>query len=300
MKILITGSSGLLGHELLRILSLDKDKEVLAIYNNRKPEINASNIKTVKLDIQKTLFLEDLVIKYRPDTIVHAAAYTDVDGCEINRDRAWRTNVEATKSIVRSARITRSHIIYVSTDYVFDGEKGMYREDDIPYPVNYYGMTKLLAEEHVRSSGVLYTIVRTSAIYGFGGSKKSFAEFVIEKLRNNEKVSALEDQYVSPTYNKHLAKAIAEIIELKPLGIYHVAGPRMSRYEFALRIADMLGYDKELIHPAKMGDIKNWIARRPRDSSLDISRAKNILKTRFYDIDNALTDIYTHIERSGS
>ena len=291
MKVLLTGSSGLLGSEILRLLRNKHEVHVLAIYNTRKPMFTADNIEFVKLDIQKTLFLEDLIIKYRPDTIVHAAAYTDVDGCEVNRERAWKTNVEATRSIVRAARITRSHIIYVSTDYVFDGEKGMYNEKDIPYPINYYGLTKLLAEEHVRNSDLLYTIIRTSAIYGIGGSKKSFAEYVIEKLSNNENIYALKDQYVSPTYNKHLAQAITEIIDLKPLGIYHIAGPRMSRYEFAIKIAETFGYNKDLVIPATMKDMKKWRAKRPRDSSLDCSKASNILSTKFNDIDQALNDI---------
>ncbi len=291
-RILLTGSSGLLGSEVLKLLSTKKDLNVLAVYNTRQPRISSENIKYVKLDIQRTLFLEDLIIKYRPDTIIHAAAYTDVDGCEKNRERAWRTNVEATRSIVRGARIARSYIIYISTDYVFDGEKGMYRENDIPYPINYYGLTKLLAEEHVRNSELLYTIIRTSAVFGAGGNKKSFAEYVIEKLSNNENIYALIDQYVSPTYNRSLAEAIVEILELKPLGIYHIAGPRMSRYEFAVKIARYFGYDKDLIIPAEMKDMKKWIARRPRDSSLNCSRASNILHTRFDDLDQALEELY--------
>ena len=172
--------------------------------------------------------------------------------------------------------------------YVFDGEKGLYKETDTPNPINYYGLTKLIGEEIVRSSDLLYTIVRPSAIYGIGGSKKSFAEFVAEKLSRGEKIYALIDQYVSPTLNTLLAQTIAEIVEMRPLGTFHVAGERMNRYEFAVELAEALDLPVELIEKAGVKDMKKWIAKRPRDSSLDTSKARNILKTRFYDTELAI------------
>lgn len=134
-----------------------------------------------------------------------------------------------------------------------------------------------MGEEIVRSSNVLYTIVRPSAIYGLGGSKKSFPEYVAERLSRGEEVPALADQYVSPTYNRYLAEAIARVLELRPLGTLHVAGERASRYEFALAIAELLGAPKDLVKPARTSDMRHWAARRPRDSSLDTSRARELL-----------------------
>jgi len=122
---------------------------------------------------------------------------------------------------------------------------------------------------------------------GAGPGKLNFATFVVERLRRGEEVRALVDQYVSPTLNTLLARAIAEIIELRPMGVLHVAGERMNRYEFACRVAEIMGLSKELIKEARMEDLR-WRARRPRDSSLDISKAKSILRTRFYDTDLAL------------
>ncbi len=287
MKILVTGASGLLGSRLV-IELLSRGHEVVAIYNRNPIGVERRELVKVKLDLANRTALEDLILKTRPDVVIHAAAYTDVDGCERDRAYAWRVNVEATRSIVRAARVARSYLIYISTDYVFDGEKGMYREDDIPNPINYYGLTKLIAEELVRSSDLLYTIVRPSAIYGVGGSKKSFAEYVAEKLSRGEEVYALVDQYVSPTHSTLLARAIAEVVELKPMGILHIAGERMSRYEFATRVAKVLGLPTELIRRASISDMRHWIARRPRDSSLDTGKARSLLKTRFYDSDLAL------------
>jgi len=286
MKILVTGGSGLLGHKLVKELLL-RDYEVCAIHNRHEIGITHRNLKKIRLDLVNNVALEDLILKVKPEVIVHVAAYTDVDGCEVNKSYAWRVNVEATRSIVRAARVVKSFLIYVSTDYVFDGEKGMYRESDVPNPINYYGLTKLISEEIVKSSDLLYTIVRPSAIYGIGFGKLNFALFVANRLSNGESIKALIDQYVSPTLNTYLAQAITEIVELRPMGILHIAGERMNRYEFAVKIAEVLGLPKELINKGKMHEM-NWRAKRPKDSSLNIERAKQLLKTKFYDTDSAL------------
>ncbi len=287
MTILLTGASGLLGRKILLRLMMRKDK-VIALYNKNPLLIQSDNVNVVRMDISNTIELEDLVMKTRPETIIHTAALTNVDLCETNKEKAWKINVEATRSIVRAARVIKSYIVYVSTDYVFDGEKGLYTESDYPNPVNYYGLTKLIGEEIVRSSDLLYTIIRPSTIYGIGGSKKSFAEYVIEKLSKGEEIYAVIDQYVSPTLNTLLADAIIEVIDMRPMGTLHIAGERMNRYEFAIKIAETFNLPKEKIHKASMKDMKHWKARRPRDSSLDTSKARRLLKTNFYDTKKAL------------
>ena len=163
----------------------------------------------------------------------------------------------------------------------------MYKEDDVPCPISYYGLTKLIGEELVKASDLLYTIVRPSVIYGVGGGKLNFALFVADRLSRGEKIKALVDQYVSPTLNVLLARAIAEIIEVRPMGILHVAGERMNRYKFAVKLAEVLGLPKELIDKAEMSEM-NWKARRPCDSSLDTSKAESLLKTPFYETSLAL------------
>lgn len=286
MRILVTGGSGLLGHKIVGELCRGGN-EVYALHYKHDIPVDCERLVKVKLDLSSNVDVEDLILKVKPEVVVHCAAYTHVDGCEVNREYAWRINVEATRSIVHASRIVKSYLIFISTDYVFDGEKGLYSEDDIPNPISYYGLTKLIGEEIVKSSNLPYTIVRPSAIYGVGVERLNFATFVIERLRRNEPVKALTDQYVSPTLNTLLAKAIVEIIQLKPLGILHVAGERMNRYEFAVKLAEEMNLPKELIEKAKMKDM-DWKAKRPRDSSLNISKAKSLLKTNFYETTLAL------------
>ena len=274
MKVLVTGGSGLVGNKLVKEL-VTRGHDVIAIYNSRKPS-DPYNIKWIQLDITLRYKLEDLIYKERPNVIVHAAALTDVDVCEVEKGKAWQVNVEATRSIAKATKTINAFLIYISTDYVFDGEKGKYKEEDIPSPINHYGITKLIGEEIVKSSEILYSIVRISAPFGMGGNKKGFALYAAEKLMKGEEIKALIDQYVSPTYNVFLARCIASVVEKKIPGVLHIAGERMNRYEFAIKIAEYLGVSKSLVKPAKMAEMQNWIAKRPRDSSLDTSKAKNI------------------------
>jgi dTDP-4-dehydrorhamnose reductase len=284
MKVIVTGGSGQLGREVVKHL-LARGHQVVAIHHSREP-LNMHGVKWVRLDLSNGYLFEDLVWKEKPHTIIHCAAMTDVDACEVDKPRAWRVNVEATRSVVRAARAVNAHIIYVSTDYVFDGEKGMYKEADTPSPINFYGLTKLIGEELVKSSDVLYTIIRPSAIFGSSAGKKGFAEYVVERLSTGQEVRALVDQYVSPTYNVFLGEAIVKIAEIKPLGVLHVAGDRMSRYEFALKIAEALEAPKTLVKEARTQEM-SWTARRPRDSSLDTSKARALLG-EFHDTEKAI------------
>ncbi len=291
MKVLLTGASSSPGYKTLLELQ-GRGYEVVAVYNRHPINIKSELVKTVKLDLTDLGATDSLVKSTRPDVIIHMAAYGDVDGCERNKPYAWLVNVEVTKALIRaSRRYGVKYFIYLSTDYVFDGEKGRYREDDTPNPVNYYGLTKLVAEEVVRSGADKYAVVRTSAIYGLGMGRKNFGKFLIEALSKGEKVRALIDQWLSPTLNTLLAKAVVEILERGFEGTYHVAGERVSRYEFAVRLARRFGFDTSLIEQARMSDF-SWFAKRPKDSSLDCSVTKHALSTNFNSLNYSLDVLY--------
>jgi len=273
MKVLVTGASGLLGGRVVR-LALKRGHIVFSAYNERPSEAGIA----LKLDLTNVEGIRETIHSINPDAIIHTAAYTNVDGCEDNRDLAWRLNAEACKHIALSSANVGAHFVYVSTDYVFDGEKGLYKEGDTPNPINFYGYTKLMGEEFVRRNAKSWCIARTSVIYGWGGSKLNFSTWLIENLEKGSQVKVLVDQYVSPTLNTNLAQMLIEIAERRLCGIFHTAGAsRVSRYEFAKMLANVFNLNSDLIEPAKMSEMR-WRAKRPKDSSLDVSMCSNILK----------------------
>lgn len=286
MRILVTGASSLPGYRTALKLA-DKGHEVFALYYTHDIPSNKENITKIHVDITNYDNLLTVFKQYTPNVVIHMAAYGDVDECERNPTLAWEVNVKGTINVTKLASKHSEYLLYLSTDYVFDGHKGSYSEQDTPKPVNYYGFTKLCGEIAVLSSNLKHSIVRASSIYGIGPGRKNFAKFLIEKLSNGENIRALTDQYTSPTQASLLAEAIAEIIEHSYTGIFHIAGERMSRYEFALKLAETFNFNKSLINEAKMEEFK-WFATRPKDSSLTYNFTKNMLKTNFYSTEKAL------------
>jgi len=297
LKVLLTGASSSPGYRTLLELA-ERSYTVYAVYNRHPISLKRGSVSIIKLDLTEYSRVIDFVREVKPNIVIHMAAYGDVEGCELNKQYAWNVNVEATRVLAKiSRKINASRFIYLSTDYVFDGMRGLYREDDIPIPINFYGLTKFIAEEIVKSIIDRWVIVRTSAIYGFGMGRINFGKFLIEALSKGQKVRALIDQYLSPTLNTLLAKAIVEIVERDDInGILHVAGERISRYDFAMKIAKKFGFDQRLIEPITMDKMK-WKAKRPRDSSLDCSRAKSLLRTNFHSLDYSLEVFYREYTR---
>ncbi len=287
MRALVLGASGQLGQALYDLLK-SKGHEVVGTHGSRASA-------DVRLDVTDYVRLEDLIIRLKPYVVVNCAAVTDVDNCEINRARCYAVNAEAVRHAARAARVVGSYLVHVSTDYVFDGEKGMYREDDLPNPVNYYGLTKLLGETYAMSYD--YSLVlRTSGVYS--GLKPNFPRLVIERLVSGQQVSAVEDSWYSPIHARQLALAIVELIEQRRTGVLHVAGERVSRYELALKIAQAAGLPREYVTPVKLSDIR-WRARRPRDSSLDVGRARAYLSFNFYSVEEGVKTLVEEAKQKG-
>ncbi len=289
LKIFITGGSGLLGSKLAEI-ALERGYDVYSGYNSHSPDFG----KHVKIDLYNPESVLKAIKEIKPEAIVHTAALTDVDKCEINKRLAYKINADGTMFIAKISRMLESFLVYVSTDYVFDGSRGMYREEDATNPINYYGYTKLLGEKYTND----FCIVRPCVIYGArpASGKVNFALWLINKLENGEKVKIITDQYITPTLNTNLAKMILELLEREIKGVFHLAGAtRVSRFEFAKEIARVFGLDESLIVPSSMAEIK-WIAKRPRDSSLDTSKASKYLKEKPYDLKKALNVLKKEVE----
>ena len=281
-RVLVTGASGLLGCKLVKALS--EGYEVIPTHNT-----HPIHPGSVRMDIVDGDEVARVLSEVKPKLVVHTAAETNVDKCETSRELAWSINAEGTRNVAEACGKKGVKLVYVSTDYVFDGEKGLYREEDEAKPVNYYGVTKLKGEEFVREFCEDFIIARTSVLYGWHSSRVNFATWVIDSLRNGKRISVVEDHYNSPTLADDLAEIILRIVGMDLAGAYHVAGSeRISRYDFAMKIAEVFGFDRSLITPVRMKDLRVWIAQRPRDSSLSVDKAKRELKVSLLDVREGL------------
>ncbi len=296
MKLLITGASGLYGSKLAE-LALLRGIEVFSCDVQELPVCG----NFVKFDVSDKGLVDEAFRRVKPDVVVHAATLTDVDKCELNKELAWSVNVAGTRNIVEGSLTADSFLVYISTDYVFNGKKGYYKETDEPDPINYYGITKLKAEDLVKNSGVAYCIGRPSVIYGStpAAAKVNFALWLIETLQKGGRAKIVTDQWNTPTLNTNLAEMTLEIVERKLTGIFHLCGAtRVSRFQFAQLIAETFNLDKGLIDPVE-SSMFSWPAKRPADSSLDTSKAQRVLQNKPLEIGEALQRLKVELSQKG-
>ena len=280
MKILITGSNGLLGQHLIKLLVETTRYEIIASNrgDNRLP-FSSGRYKYVSLDITDGIAVNDFVLSQKPDVIIHAAAMTQPDRCEENPVECWNVNVTATRFLIDAAKAVIARFIYISTDFVFDGLHGPYKETDEPGPVNYYGSSKLAAEKSVETSNLQWAIVRTVLVYGniLAGNRSNIISWVKENLENGRPIKVVSDQWRTPTYVEDLAKGILLMLEKNATGIYHICGEEgMSPFDIAVATADYLHLDKSLMTKVN-ADTFTQPARRPLKTGFLIDKAKTEL-----------------------
>lgn len=213
MRIFITGGSGLAGSKLAE-MALARGEQVYSGYAHNQPPYG----KEVKFDLLDANGIRDTIERMRPDVIVHSAALTDVDRCERKKDLAYRINVEGTRTIAEAARKAGSYLVYISTDYVFDGQRGLYREEEETNPVSYYGLSKLLGEQFCLDQGC---IARTCVIYGSrpASGKVNFALWLLNALKSGKEARVVTDQFITPTLNSNLAAMVLEAADRHLSGI---------------------------------------------------------------------------------
>ena len=289
-KLLITGASGLLGNKIVKIAN--HTYEVIPTYNTMTLHSNS-----VKLDITNLNEVFNVFSKLEPNIVIHTASETNVDKCEIEKEHAWKTNAEGTRNIAEACQKVNAKLICISTDYVFNGEKGLYDEEDKPDPVNYYGLTKLEGEKQVIKHCKDHAILRTSVLYGWHPWKLNFATWVINQLRQDKQVTVVDDHYNTPTLAENLAEMAIEVAEKDLQGLYHTSGcERISRYEFAKQIARTFNLNADLVKPVKMSQLTAWIAKRPKDSSLNTGKIQKQLITKPLNITEGLNKMSEEME----
>lgn len=232
MKILITGSNGMLGHDLIEAL---KDNHELVLTTS----------KTLDITDKEQVF--DFISQNKPDIVINSAAYTDVDGCEQNQDLAYSVNGEGVKNLALACREADSALVHISTDYVFNGESQRpWVEDDEIGPISVYGKSKLMGEEAILETLEKYFIIRTAWLYGING--RNFPKTMLELAENHSQITVVYDEVGSPTYTPDLAKAISQLIETEHYGIYHITNSGSCSWcEFARYIFEAAGKDVEVI-----------------------------------------------------
>jgi dTDP-4-dehydrorhamnose reductase len=281
MKILITGSNGLLGQHLIKMLIETTAHEIIATGRGeaRLPFEISEQYNYFSLDITDGIAVNDFLLEHKPVVIIHAAAMTQPDPCELNEVECWNVNVTATRFLVSAAETIKAKFIYISTDFVFDGMSGPYKETDEPNPVNYYGSSKLAAEKAVMESKLKWAVVRTVLVYGniLAGSRSNIISWVKENLENNKPIKVVSDQWRTPTYVEDLAKGILLMVEKNAAGIFHISGEEgMSPYNMACTVADYLHLDKSLMTEVN-ADTFTQPAQRPLKTGFIIDKAKKEL-----------------------
>lgn len=290
-KFLVTGSAGLIGHQVAKDL-VQQGNTVYSGYNKSPPDDGTP----VQMDLTNHDQLIAAVEKTSPDAIIHLAAQTNVDLCETQKELATKMNADATKIIANQAAKIGAFFVYVSTDYVFDGVTGLKKETDKTNPVDYYGESKLQGENAVRNLASAWCIARTSTPYGIHKTKTSFPAWIAKNILEKNKIKVIVDQFTSPTYVPNLSRMLIEVATKQITGVLHLAGAtRISRYDMAEMVVEKLNLDKSFLSPAHMSDMK-WDAKRPMDSSLDVSKAASILNEKPFTISQGLDSFAKEFE----
>lgn len=280
MKYFITGGSGLLGQRLATVA--DNDDEIV-LSHNANPTKN-----TVKCDITDLEEVKQVINREKPDVIIHCAAMTNVDLCEDEIEKAYLINGDGTGNMAQAAEEINAKIIYVSTDFVFDGETGFYKEDDAVNPLGIYAKSKYEGEVQIQKYSTNWAIARVSVLYGWH-ERQNFTTWVINQLRQNNQINIVTDQINSPTLADNAGEAIFEIARQDKNGIFHTAGNnRISRYDFTELIAEAFDLNKKLINPTTSSEFIQK-APRPQDSSLDVSKVEKELGMKMETCAESLT-----------
>lgn len=279
MKVAVTGSNGLVGQYLVKLL-LERHHEVMAIGQGEdRCRFNHHQYRYFNIDITDSFAVNDVLEEQQPEVLIHGAAVTQLDDCHQNPQRCRQVNENGTMNVLVAAELHCKHFIFLSTDFVFDGARGNYSENDQANPASLYGDTKLQGEWMTRKANIPWTIIRTCLVYGqtFAGTRSNIISWVKESLESEKSIRVVSDQYRTPTYVGDLAKGIVLAVEKRAEGIFHIAGKDgLSPYEMAIETARYFKLNESLIEKVDASTFTQP-ARRPPRTGFDISKARAVL-----------------------
>jgi len=268
MKILVTGSNGLLGQKILAQGISEPQLEMIGCSQGVDRIESIAGYAYHELDISDRSAVLDIIERIRPNVVINTAAMTNVDACESDKERCWQVNVDAVAHLIEACKSVNARLIHLSTDFVFNGEEGPYIETDEPDPLSYYGKSKLASEELLINSDLEnWAIARTIIVYGTADnmSRTNVVLWAKGALEKGEKIRVVDDQFRSPTLAEDLAEGCLLIAMKKAKGIFHISGKdTMSILELVHRVADHFGTDKSIVEPIKTASLGQEAARPPR------------------------------------
>jgi len=279
-KVLIIGANGFLGSKLIHHIQNENYSHKFIpiaadIQNNTIPK----EIDFKRIDITNREKTIETIKKINPNTVILTAAYTNVDECEDKKKLAHDLNFLGPENVALGCKKINSKIIFLSTDFVFDGKKGDYSETDEPKPLNHYAKTKLQGEKRIIKAEVDYIICRTAVLYGWYQYRQNFITWILNNLEKGNKIDIITEQINSPTLANNLAEILLHLIEYNKSEIIHTVGDcALNRYEMAVKCAEVFNFSQNLIQPIKFFKQK---AIRPKNASLNISKLKKILGNKF-------------------
>lgn len=275
--LLVTGIHGLVGQYIFPLLNAWPGRVVITGRGPRR--LPDSQAVYEELDITDLPRVKAVFEQYAPAVVIHSAAMAQPDQCEQDRDGAMAVNVKATEDLLEAAARSGAFFLYISSDFVFSGDDGPYDETSRPAPVNFYGKTKLLAEELVRNYGYPWAIVRPVLVYGnvLVGTRSNIISWVRDELGKGQPISVVSDQLRTPTFAGDLASAIIKISLERRAGVWHISGKdQLSPYDVALKVAAHAGLDSSLITRVDASVFKQP-ARRPSETPFIIEKARREL-----------------------
>lgn len=277
MRILVTGANGLLGQKLVELISTKNDYLIATAKSKLVIDLPCGEYHS--LDITNRNQVESVVQASKPDVIINTAAMTQVDQCETEQEKCWLNNVTAVENLVHACEQTKTHLVQVSTDFIFDGTNGPLDETAKPNPISFYGKSKLAAEEAVQKSKADWAILRTVLVYGITKdmSRSNIVLWVKKSLEEGKTINVVNDQWRTPTLAEDLAQGCYLAATKKVKGIYNISGDEMmTPYDIAVKTADFFGLDKSLIKQTDSTQFKQPAARPPKTGFI-IDKAKREL-----------------------
>jgi len=299
LKVLITGSNGLLGQKIVKLI-LDKGQDELiatARGKNRLP-YPESNYRFDQMDITDQSQVDKVIDKYSPDVVIHTAAMTNVDQCETDREDCWKQNVDAVEYLIAACERTKSFLLHLSTDFIFDGEDGPYDEEAEANPISYYGDSKLAAEKLLLNSSIRYAIARTVVVYGIAHdmSRTNIVLWVKKSLEDGKAIKVVDDQLRSPTLAEDLAMGCYLIAEKRAEGIFNISGKDLlTPYEMALKTAAYFNLDTSTMEKADSSTFTQT-AKRPPKTGLIIEKAIKVLGYSPHSFDEGIAVLQSQMQ----